>query len=103
MAGMSSDERAILNLLRRYRERPYAADFETVAELSRWATYGAARGTASQGYDEELALKLGHFRRGVWGGPRRRSRRRMCRVHSDATTRTNHLTLVLGDHVLDQP
>jgi SnoaL-like domain len=44
MAQMSSDERAILNLLGRYCELQDAADFEAVADLFRSATYGAEGG-----------------------------------------------------------
>jgi hypothetical protein len=73
---VSADEQEIRNLLGRYCERQDAADFEGVAELFRYATYGVEGGAIAHGFGELLAAKRSHTR-----------------VHDDGSPRTNHLVL----------
>jgi 3-phenylpropionate/cinnamic acid dioxygenase small subunit len=72
---MVSAEQAIRNLLFRYCELQDAADFASVAELFRHATYAVDGGDTHHGYEELYALKTKHDK-----------------IYDDGTLRTKHVT-----------
>ncbi len=73
--AVSSDERAILDLLGRYCELQDAADMREVSALFAHATYRSLDGPSCSGADEVYALKTHHDQ-----------------VHADGTLRTQHVT-----------